>query len=124
MCFYFFFFFKQKTAYDMRISDWSSDVCSSDLAANSLNMTVMMAGAIAGPLVGGSLIPVLGYSWLYLGDTVCLFATLFAVTALPALPIEGPASTPGLRSVIEGLRYLRGHPVLMMSFVVDLIAMI
>src|SRR3546814_9539278 len=29
----FFFFFKQKTAYDMRISDWSSDVCSSDLVA-------------------------------------------------------------------------------------------
>src|SRR3546814_6258373 len=29
MCF---FFFKQKTAYEMRISDWSSDVCSSDLA--------------------------------------------------------------------------------------------
>src|SRR3546814_4408996 len=27
----FIFFFKQKTAYDMRISDWSSDVCSSDL---------------------------------------------------------------------------------------------
>src|SRR3546814_13563800 len=31
MCF--FFFFKQKTAYEMRISDWSSDVCSSDLVA-------------------------------------------------------------------------------------------
>src|SRR3546814_2477965 len=33
--FYFilFFFFKQKTAYEMRISDWSSDVCSSDLAS-------------------------------------------------------------------------------------------
>src|SRR3546814_4620391 len=28
-----FFFFKQKTAYEMRISDWSSDVCSSDLCA-------------------------------------------------------------------------------------------
>src|SRR3546814_3794695 len=28
----YFFFFKQKTAYEMRISDWSSDVCSSDLA--------------------------------------------------------------------------------------------
>src|SRR3546814_3161727 len=28
-----FFFFKQKTAYEMRISDWSSDVCSSDLVA-------------------------------------------------------------------------------------------
>src|SRR3546814_3662376 len=29
--FFMFFFFKQKTAYDIRISDWSSDVCSSDL---------------------------------------------------------------------------------------------
>src|SRR3546814_4380120 len=33
--FYFVFFFKQKTAYEMRISDWSSDVCSSDLSARS-----------------------------------------------------------------------------------------
>src|SRR3546814_4192489 len=31
MCCFVFFFFKQKTAYEMRISDWSSDVCSSDL---------------------------------------------------------------------------------------------
>src|SRR3546814_4904832 len=31
MCDMLFFFFKQKTAYEMRISDWSSDVCSSDL---------------------------------------------------------------------------------------------
>src|SRR3546814_9701314 len=31
VCFLFIFFFKQKTAYEMRISDWSSDVCSSDL---------------------------------------------------------------------------------------------
>src|SRR3546814_2016478 len=31
MCVFIFFFFKQKTAYEMRISDWSSDVCSSDL---------------------------------------------------------------------------------------------
>src|SRR3546814_1448343 len=31
LCYLLFFFFKQKTAYEMRISDWSSDVCSSDL---------------------------------------------------------------------------------------------
>src|SRR3546814_6970909 len=31
VCVCLFFFFKQKTAYEMRISDWSSDVCSSDL---------------------------------------------------------------------------------------------
>src|SRR3546814_1309158 len=33
-----FFFFKQKTAYEMRISDWSSDVCSSDLACIGCSM--------------------------------------------------------------------------------------
>src|SRR3546814_8879520 len=32
----FFFFFKQKTAYEMRISDWSSDVCSSDLRTGEM----------------------------------------------------------------------------------------
>src|SRR3546814_1357992 len=36
----FFFFFKQKTAYDMRISDWSSDVCSSDLVAVPTTLNV------------------------------------------------------------------------------------
>src|SRR3546814_10362658 len=35
MAFWYIFFFKQKTAYEMRISDWSSDVCSSDLKFRS-----------------------------------------------------------------------------------------
>src|SRR3546814_8871385 len=35
----FFFFFKQKTAYEMRISDWSSDVCSSDLLDTLIDET-------------------------------------------------------------------------------------
>src|SRR3546814_16026600 len=35
----FFFFFKQKTAYEMRISDWSSDVCSSDLTGGGWSYT-------------------------------------------------------------------------------------
>src|SRR3546814_7986281 len=34
----YFFFFKQKTAYEMRISDWSSDVCSSDLLAEEMDI--------------------------------------------------------------------------------------
>jgi MFS family permease len=93
-------------------------------AANSLNMTIFQAGAIAGPLVAGALIPVLGFSWLYLIDTVTLFATLSAVVRLPRLPVEGMRTAPGLRSVVDGFRYLRGQPVLMMSFVVDIIAMV
>src|SRR3546814_6403642 len=42
MCLFCFFFFKQKTAYEMRISDWSSDVCSSDLDARARRITPAM----------------------------------------------------------------------------------
>src|SRR3546814_6305678 len=38
MCVFFFFFCKQKTAYEMRISDWSSDVCSSDLGCGAKHL--------------------------------------------------------------------------------------
>ncbi len=93
-------------------------------AANSLNMTIYQAGAIAGPLVAGVLIPILGFSWLYLVDTVTLFATVTAAWGLPRLPVEGVRQAPGLRSVIDGLAYLRHHPVLLMSFLVDIIAMV
>src|SRR3546814_6281510 len=47
MCCLLFFFFKQKTAYEMRISDWSSDVCSSDL----------LQGAAPAPGEGGAVHP-------------------------------------------------------------------
>lgn len=94
-------------------------------AANTLNMTVFTGGAIAGPLIGGALIPLLGFSWLYLVDTLFLFATLWAVISLPPLPVTVIAgSSPGLRSVIDGFVYLATQPVLLMSFVVDLIAMV
>src|SRR3546814_2945826 len=49
LCTVFFFFFKQKTAYEMRISDWSSDVCSSDLAA--IEKVVIVA--IGVPVIAG-----------------------------------------------------------------------
>src|SRR3546814_20041089 len=40
---YVFFFFKQKTAYEVRISDWSSDVCSSDLSSSRLMLSATEA---------------------------------------------------------------------------------
>src|SRR3546814_18184750 len=45
---YFFFFFKQKTAYEMRISDWSSDVCSSDLPTTSASASFRARRANSG----------------------------------------------------------------------------
>src|SRR3546814_2062293 len=49
ICVYF-FFFKQKTAYEMRISDWSSDVCSSDLAFHRLVFDLDQLGGILGDI--------------------------------------------------------------------------
>src|SRR3546814_10489531 len=48
---YCFFFFKQKTAYEMRISDWSSDVCSSDLMSHG-SVILAMEDPIPPSLVG------------------------------------------------------------------------
>src|SRR3546814_20454988 len=49
----FFFFFKQKTAYEMRISDWSSDVCSSDLVTGDSARLKTGRDLYAGVRVGG-----------------------------------------------------------------------
>src|SRR3546814_5193810 len=46
--FVFFFFFKQKTAYEMRISDWSSDVCSSDLLAPGVHAEAQLVRGLVG----------------------------------------------------------------------------
>src|SRR3546814_4793498 len=48
-----FFFFKQKTAYEMRISDWSSDVCSSDLWDGWKKLTAQVGESVQ--LVGDDL---------------------------------------------------------------------
>src|SRR3546814_20996805 len=48
----FFFFFKQKTAYEMRISDWSSDVCSSDLHQVTVDAAIDQLPCVAGTLGG------------------------------------------------------------------------
>ncbi|MEY8567450.1 MFS transporter [Corynebacteriaceae bacterium 7-707] len=102
-------------------------------AAVSLNMTVQQAGAIVGPILGGLLIPVTGFALLYLLDAFCLGATLWAVAKLPALPPDtggAPGAsarrrrTPGFRSIAEGFTYLAAMPILLMSFVIDLIAMV
>src|SRR3546814_4455601 len=49
------FFFKQKTAYEMRISDWSSDVCSSDLALRLAALELHLRQAPALPFIADDL---------------------------------------------------------------------
>ncbi len=96
-------------------------------AANALNMTVMQFGAIAGPLLAGVLLHWVDLSTLYLIDTLTCLAAVWATIRLipmpPSLTGDG-APGYGLRAVLDGFRYLAGNRVVLMSFVVDLIAMI
>ncbi|MHA6792439.1 MFS transporter [Pseudonocardia bannensis] len=95
-------------------------------AANALNMTVVQVGAVVGPLLAGLLIPVVGLPTLYLLDAVALLATLWATWRLPPVP---PQRSPdarrraGLREVFAGFRYVALHKVLLVSFLIDVIAM-
>ncbi|WP_406236067.1 MFS transporter [Nocardia sp. NBC_01009] len=93
-------------------------------AANSLSMTVQQVGAIAGPVLAGALIPVVGLSTLYLIDAVALLATVWAVWKLPAFPPTGTATKAGFRTVLDGFAYLATQRILLASFAVDVIAMV
>jgi MFS family permease len=94
-------------------------------AANTLNMTVYQTGAIAGPLLAGVLIPVVGLPTLYLLDAVALLATLWATWKLPPVPPEtgGERRRAGLREIAAGFRYAALHAVLLVSFLMDIVAM-
>jgi MFS family permease len=96
-------------------------------AANALNMTVFQAGAIVGPLLAGVLIPIIGLPTLYLVDAICLLATLWATWRLPSMPAEpsesGERRRAGLREVAQGFRYAVMHKVLLVSFLMDVVAM-
>ncbi|MGE3289212.1 MAG: MFS transporter [Pseudonocardia sp.] len=94
-------------------------------SANALNMTVAQIGAVAGPLLAGVLIPVVGLATLYLLDAIALLATLWAVWRLPPVPPQRGDGPPraGLREVVAGFRYAAMHKVLLVSFLIDVIAM-
>jgi len=96
-------------------------------AANSLNMTVMQFGAIVGPLLAGVMLHWVDLSTLYLIDAVFCFAPIWATLRLAPMPPSGGdenSSGWGFRAVLDGFRHLSGNQVVLMSFVVDLIAMI
>ena len=96
-------------------------------AANSLNMTIAQFGAIVGPLLAGVLLHFIDLSTLYLIDAVACLAPIWATFRLARMPPSGSAqgsSKWGFAAVFDGFRYLAGNRVVLMSFVVDLIAMI
>ncbi len=94
-------------------------------SANTLNFTVGNVGAVVGPLLAGVLISLSqGFAYAYGIDAVLFTAALYSALRLPPIPPDGSPDRPGFRSVIDGLVFIAGRPVLLMSFLVDIVAMV
>lgn len=96
-------------------------------AANALSMTVRQAAVIAGPLLAGVLIGAGELFLAYAIDAAGFLAAALLLRGLPSLPPGrdiGPLRLgAAVRGVGEGFVFLRTQPVLLMTFVVDIIAM-
>jgi MFS family permease len=93
-------------------------------AGYALQATYASFGMMAGPALGGVLIGLVGLTSAYTVDAATyLLALAFFAGIAPAPPVAGSrvAST---SSVLEGLRFLRGHSVIMSTFGIDLLAMV
>nr|WP_052311865.1 MULTISPECIES: MFS transporter [unclassified Actinoplanes] len=102
-------------------------------AANTLNYTTTTAGGVLGPLAAGLIMGIwstgTGVAVAYAVDALLFTVTFWATWRLPAIPpIEpddaGEKPTAGLRGIVAGLRFLVTQPVLLLSFGIDLIAMV
>jgi len=93
-------------------------------AANALRQVEFTLGFTVGPLLAGVVVATAGFGTAYALDAVSFTASLWAVAMLPSMAPEGGGRRAGLTSVIEGLQFLATRKVLMLTFVVDIIAMV
>ncbi len=100
-------------------------VPASDLTEAIAIQTVIMQWAlVVGPASSGVIIAAVGLPAVYAIDVASFGASLAAVLSLPALSPSGGGTRAGVRSIVEGLKYLRGHRLLSSTFWIDLDAMI
>jgi MFS family permease len=94
-------------------------------AANALQQITWNLGFTIGPLLGGLLIAKVGLGAAYAVDLVTFTAALYAVLRLPPILPEGfGGRRAGFASVLVGLRFLRGQRDVLMTFLVDINAMV
>jgi MFS family permease len=93
-------------------------------AANALANLTFSAGFTVGPLLGGLVIGALGLSWAYAVDVVLFGAAMYGLFRLPSIAPEAEPHRTGWAAVWEGLRFLSTRRNLLMTFIVDLCAMV
>lgn len=93
-------------------------------AANALSTLTFSVGFTVGPLLGGLLIDAHGFTTTYLVDAVLFTAALYGLFRLPSIPPEAEPHRTGWAAVWDGLKFLSTRRNLLMTFIVDLCAMV
>jgi MFS family permease len=93
-------------------------------AAAALNMASFNLGFTFGPMLGALAIKWQGLGAAYAIDVVTFSAAYYALVRMPRMPPLENSPRAGLRSVVDGLRFLKRSPNLRMTFVLDLCAMV
>jgi MFS family permease len=93
-------------------------------AANTVSFTASNLAMVLGPLLAGLILARWSFAAAYAADLTVFTLALYAALRLPPLPPAGPATAPGLRSVVDGLAFIVTRPVLLLSFAVDIAAMV
>jgi MFS family permease len=94
-------------------------------SANTLNFTVANVGQVGGPLIAGLLIGLdHGFAYAYGIDALLFTVGLWSTFRLPPIPPDGAVQRASMRMVGEGLTFIARQPVLVMSFLVDIAAMV
>ncbi|GAB3278305.1 MFS transporter [Microbacterium lacusdiani] len=88
-------------------------------------LTGITAGimVMAGPALGGLLVAAFSYPITYTIDAILTLSLFLGLATLPHLPPEGQTDRPGLRSIVDGLGFLKVAPNIRMQFILDVIAM-
>ena len=93
-------------------------------AAAAMFQSLFQLGAVAGPAVAGLLLAGAGVRFVYWVDTASFGASLLAVFFISAQRPAGGGHRPGVRSIIEGFRFLRGRQAVQGAYVIDINAMV
>jgi ENTS family enterobactin (siderophore) exporter len=93
-------------------------------AAIALNQLGFQAMAVAGPALGGLLLVTVGVAGAFFFDAVTFGAAIVAILLIAPIPPHPGAARPSLATVAEGLRYTRRKPIVLSTFVIDLVAMV
>jgi len=93
-------------------------------AAAALNMASFNLGFTFGPMLGALAIKWQGFGAAYAIDVVTFSAAYYALVRMPKMPPLENSPRAGLRSVADGLRFLKRSPNLRMTFILDLCAMV